>query len=48
MSNAQLKVVVRVFKRRIQNGESFEDVAESYPKLTDKELELIYRGVYEF
>lgn len=48
MSNAQLKVVVRVFKRRINNGESFEDVAESYPKLTDKELELIYRGVYEF
>lgn len=47
MSNAQLKVVVRVFKRRIQNGESFEDIAESYPKLTDEELELIHRGVYE-
>ena len=41
MSNAQLKVVVRVFKRRIQNGESFEDVAETYPKLTADELKKI-------
>lgn len=41
MSNAQLKVVVRVFKRRIQNGEILEEVIESYPKLTSEELKKI-------
>lgn len=42
------RLFVRVFKKRMSSGESFEDIADSYPKLTDKELELIYRGVYEF
>lgn len=42
------RLFVRVFKKRMSSSESFEDIADSYPKLTDKELELIYRGVYEF
>ena len=42
------RLFVRVFKKRMSSGESFEDVADSYPKLTDKELELIYRVVYGF
>ena len=34
MSNAKLKLMVSVFKRRMLNGETFEQVARSYPKLT--------------
>ena len=45
MDEKIIRLFIRVFEKRIQNGESFEDVAESYPKLTDEELELIYRGV---
>ena len=46
MSNAKLKLMVNVFRRRIEAGESFEEVAESYPKLTEEELDLIYRNLY--
>ncbi len=38
MSNAMLNIMVRVFKRRISGGETFEEIAESYPRLTDEEL----------
>ena len=34
MSNAKLKLMVSVFKRRMDAGETFEEVARSYPKLT--------------
>ena len=34
MSNAKLKLMVSVFKRRMSNGETFEQVVRSYPKLT--------------
>lgn len=33
MSNAKLKLMVSVFKRRMADGETFEEVARSYPKL---------------
>lgn len=46
MSNAKLKLMINVFRRRIEAGESFEEVAESYPKLTDEELDLIYQNLY--
>lgn len=46
MSNAKLKLMVNVFRRRIEAGETFEEVAESYPKLTDEELDLIYQNLY--
>ena len=41
MSNAKLKIMVNVFRRRIGAGETFEDIAESYPKLTSEDLEQI-------
>lgn len=46
MSDAKLKLMVNVFRRRIEAGETFEEVAESYPKLTDEELDLIYQNLY--
>ena len=45
MSDAKLKLMVNVFRRRIEAGETFEEVAESYPKLTDEELDLIYQNL---
>ena len=41
MSNAKLKLIVSVFSRRIAAGKTFEEVAESYPKLTTEDLEQI-------
>lgn len=41
MSNAKLKLMVSVFKRRIVTGETFEEIAVDYPKLTDEDLEQI-------
>lgn len=41
MSNAKLKLIVSVFKRRINQGETFEKIAEDYPKLTAEDLEHI-------
>ena len=46
MSDAKLKLMVNVFRRRIEAGETFSAVAESYPKLTDEELDLIYQNLY--
>lgn len=34
MSTAKLKLMVSVFRRRMAEGETFEEVARSYPKLT--------------
>lgn len=34
MSTAKLKLMMSVFKRRMAEGETFEEVARSYPKLT--------------
>jgi hypothetical protein len=47
MSNAKLKLMINIFRRRIEAGESFEEVAESYPKLTNEELDLIYQNLYD-
>ena len=41
MSNAKLKLMVSVFSRRIIAGETFEEVAADYPKLTEADLEQI-------
>ena len=38
MSNAKLKLMISVFRRRMSNGETFDEVAESYPKLTEEDL----------
>ena len=34
MSTAKLKLMVSVLRRRMAEGETFEEVARSYPKLT--------------
>ena len=41
MSNAKLRLMVAVFTRRMANGETFEEVAADYPKLTAENLEQI-------
>ena len=41
MSNAKLKLMVAVFSRRMAAGETFEEVAADYPKLTAEDLEQI-------
>lgn len=41
LSPLKLKIMVRAFKIRIKNGESFEDIASDYPVLTTDDLEAI-------
>ena len=41
MSNAKLKLMIAVFSRRMAAGETFEEVAADYPKLTAEDLEQI-------
>ena len=41
MSNAKLKLMIAVFSRRINQGETFEKIAEDYPKLTTEDLKQI-------
>lgn len=42
LNNLQLRIMVRAFKLRITNrGESFEQIAEDYPRLTVDDLEAI-------
>lgn len=41
MSNAKLKLMIAVFARRMASGETFEEVAADYPKLTVEDLEQI-------
>lgn len=41
MSDAKLRLMVDVFTRRMANGETFEEVAADYPKLTAEDLEQI-------
>lgn len=47
MSNAKLKLMVAVFSRRMANGETFEDIAADYPKLTAENLEQIREALNE-
>ena len=38
MSKSMLKIYTRVFKRRMDAGESFEEIAADYPRLTGDEI----------
>ena len=40
-SNLKLRIMVRAFRIRIANGETFEDIAADYPALTTDDLETI-------
>ena len=39
LNTLKLKIMVRAFRIRIKNGESFEDIATGYPALTDDDLQ---------
>lgn len=39
MSNAKLKLMVSVFRRRISDGEQFENILKDYPKLTETDIQ---------
>lgn len=41
LNNLKLRIMVRAFRIRISNGESFEDIAADYPALTTDDLEAI-------
>lgn len=41
LSALKLRIMVRAFRVRIANGESFEEIAEDYPRLTVDNLEAI-------
>lgn len=45
MTTAVLNIFIRTVKRRIENGETLEEVLESYSKLTDEEKEAIRQGI---
>lgn len=45
MSNAAKKIMVRVIKRRMSEGERLEDILISYPKLTEEEKEGLREAV---
>lgn len=42
---AALKLLCRVVRRRMENGESLEDILADYPKLTEAEKENVRKTV---
>lgn len=47
MKTLKLKIMVRAFRIRIKNGESFEDIAADYPALTTDDLASIREALNE-
>ena len=41
MSKAMLNIYVRTFSRRMDAGETFEEILASYPRLTDEQAKEI-------
>ena len=41
MSKAMLNIYVRTVRRRMVNGETLEEIMNSYPKLTDAQKQMI-------
>lgn len=41
MSKLQMKIIKRAVKNRLSDGEKFDEIIKSYPKLTDSEIEEI-------
>lgn len=48
MSKAILNIYVRTFKRRMESGETFEEILESYPKLTNTQQQMIKDAINQF
>ena len=45
MNTSLLNIYIRVIKRKIENGESFDTVIKNYPKLTKEEILEIKRNL---
>lgn len=45
MSKAAKCIMVRVIKRRMEEGEKLEDILVSYPRLTEAEKEELRKAV---
>ena len=41
LNNIKMKIMVREFRIRIENGDNIEDIAADYPALTVDDLEAI-------
>lgn len=41
LNNLKLRIMVRAFRIRLNNGEAFEDIAADYTALTTDDLEAI-------
>ena len=41
LNNLKLRIMVRAFRIRLNNGEAFEDIVADYPALTADDLEAI-------
>ncbi len=47
MSKAMLNIYVRTFRRRMDTGETFEEILASYPRLTDEQAQEIKDALEE-
>ena len=45
LNNLKLRIMVRAFRIRLNNGEIFEEIAADYPALTTDDLEAIQAGL---
>lgn len=45
MSGAVRKIMIRVLKKRMQEGESLEEILSGYPKLSEKEKQELREAV---
>ena len=45
LNNLKLRIMVRAFRIRLNNGEIFEEIAADYPAMTTDELEAIQAGL---
>ena len=45
LNNLKLRIMVRAFRIRMNNGETFEEIAANYPALTTDDLEAIQAGL---
>ena len=45
LNNLKLRIMVRAFHIRLNNGETFEGISADYPALTTDDLEAIQAGL---
>ena len=45
LNTLKLRIMVRAFRIRLNNGEIFEEIAADYPVLTTDDLEAIHAGL---